>query len=72
MGRIDPNTAAFEELLRVPGIGPGTAREIMGVRECRTITECDIGSGRLINGRAAPFLSIVQETCRQATLAGFS
>ncbi len=71
LGGIDPNTAAREDLLRVPGIGPATAREIFRVRGERAITPSDIGAGRLIAGRALPFLSIVPEAGRQATLALF-
>ena len=71
MARGEPNTAPSEDLLRVPGIGPETARRIVRLREGRPITAGDVGAGRLIPGRAAPFLSIVQETGRQATLAGF-
>jgi len=68
---IDPNAAPYENLIRVPGIGPETAVQIVRVRNGRPITTGDIGSGRLIPGRAGPYLSIEQETGRQATLAGF-
>lgn len=68
---IDPNTAPFEDLMRVPGIGPVTAREILRVRECRPVTSADIGAGRLIAGRAARFLTIAQSAVRQATLPVF-
>jgi predicted DNA-binding helix-hairpin-helix protein len=71
MTKIDPNIAPYEDLIRVPGIGPVTAREITGMQERRQITPADIGAGRLISRRAAPFLSIVRETGRQVTLAGF-
>lgn len=69
--RIDPNSATMEELLRVPGIGPGTARKIMRIRTGRPITHIDTGFGRLIPGRAAPYLTIFPEGGRQATLAIF-
>ena len=69
--RIDPNYAPIEDLLRVPGIGPETAREIIRIRTGRPITYIDTGPGRLIPGRAAPFLTIVPERGRQATLAVF-
>jgi predicted DNA-binding helix-hairpin-helix protein len=69
--RIDPNAAPYEVLVRVPGIGPETADQIVRVREGRPITAADVGAGRLIPGRAGPYLTIVQEIGRQATLAGF-
>lgn len=71
LSRIDPNAAQYEELIRVPGIGPETAAQIVRVREGRPVTAGDIGAGRLIPARAAPFLSVRQETGRQETLALF-
>ncbi|OPY37433.1 MAG: Helix-hairpin-helix motif protein [Methanoregula sp. PtaU1.Bin051] len=72
LDRIDPNTATYEDLIRVPGIGPETARTILHLRSKRPITPADIGTGGLIARRAGPFLTITQETGRQETLTLFS
>jgi Predicted DNA-binding protein with the Helix-hairpin-helix motif len=70
---VDPATATYEELLRVPGIGPVTARVIVEAREYHPIRQpqdLDIPPAYL--KRAMPYLVFAHGTIRQATLAGFS
>jgi predicted DNA-binding helix-hairpin-helix protein len=71
-GPVDPGSASYEELVRVPGIGTGTARAIIRMRECHPIRAprdlmMDTGCLR----RALPYLAFAGAR-RQATLAGFS
>lgn len=69
---LDPNSASFEELVRIPGIGPVTARVIIRVREGRAIrVPDDLGMNSACTRRALPYLAF-PGTGRQATLAGFS
>jgi predicted DNA-binding helix-hairpin-helix protein len=58
-GPIDPNTAGYGELVRVPGIGPRSARRILGWRRRQRISRKDELSGLGVRfGRAAPFLKL--------------
>lgn len=68
---LDPNSASFDDLIRIPGIGPVTARAILRNREDRTLrTPCDLGIPESGLKRALPYLAFSGIT-RQATLAGF-
>ena len=73
LGVLDPASASYNELLRVPGIGPATARAIVAAREHRAI-RCpqDLGIPAAYLKRALPYLTFAHGTIRQATLAGFS
>ena len=56
---IDPNRASYQQLLRVPGIGPKSARRIMARRKSQAILsrrELAILGVRI--RKAAPFLKI--------------
>ncbi len=56
---VDPNTATFQELLRVPGIGPRSAERIVALRERQTIVaKSDLAALGVRIKRAAPFLKI--------------
>jgi predicted DNA-binding helix-hairpin-helix protein len=56
---VDPNTATLPELLRVPGIGPKSARRIMAIRRSRPISnKADLSAMGIAVKRAAPFLKI--------------
>ncbi|OPY53044.1 MAG: Helix-hairpin-helix motif protein [Methanosaeta sp. PtaU1.Bin060] len=56
---VDPNSASYSELLRVPGIGPASARRIMGIRQRRRITKReDLARLGVRVRRASPFLKI--------------
>lgn len=56
---VDPNTATLPELLRVPGIGPKSARRIMAIRKSRPIgSKADLSAMGIAVKRAAPFLKI--------------
>jgi putative DNA modification/repair radical SAM protein len=56
---LDPNTAAFRELLRVPGIGPKSAQKIVAFRKRQPIVaKAELGAMGVRIKRAAPFLKI--------------
>ena len=56
---LDPNTAAFQELLRVPGIGPRSAQRIVAFRKRQPIAaKTELASMGVRIKRAAPFLKI--------------
>jgi comEA protein len=62
--RIDPNTAAEEELDRLPRVGPGQARKIVAWRQAhgpfRSLAELDSvpGVGAALLAAVAPYLSL--------------
>lgn len=60
---LDPNTATYEELQKLPGIGPVLAERIMAHRPYRRIKDVDAvpGIGPVTFGRIRPLLKI-QET----------
>ncbi len=56
---LDPNTAAFRELLRVPGIGPKSAQKIVAFRKRQPIVaKAELAAMGIRIKRAAPFLKI--------------
>ncbi len=56
---LDPNTAAFQELLRVPGIGPRSAQKIVAFRKRQPIVaKAELAAMGIRIKRAAPFLKI--------------
>ena len=56
---VDPNTAAFRELLRVPGIGPRSAQRIVAFRKRQPIAaKAELAAMGVRIKRAAPFLKI--------------
>lgn len=56
---IDPNTAAFRDLLRVPGIGPRSAQRIVDYRKRQPIiAKAELAAMGVRIRRAAPFLKI--------------
>ncbi len=56
---IDPNSATFNELIRVPGIGPKSARRIALLRRDRKIERMrDLAALGVVTRRAGPFLKI--------------
>ena len=56
---LDPNTAAFRELLRVPGIGPRSAERIVAYRKRQPIAaKAELAAMGVRIKRAAPFLKI--------------
>ncbi|MFZ1129057.1 radical SAM protein [Methanoregula sp.] len=68
---VDPNSASFDDLIHVPGIGTVTAHAILQARERRTIrTPRDLGVSASCLKRALPYLAF-SGAARQATLAGF-
>ncbi|MFX0152822.1 MAG: helix-hairpin-helix domain-containing protein [Candidatus Hodarchaeota archaeon] len=59
-GLIDPNQASYQELLRVPGIGPISAKRIINLRAQKFKIKCrqDLKSVGVVLKRADPFLMI--------------
>jgi len=56
---IDPNSASFGELIRVPGIGPRSARRIALLRKKRRIERMrDLAALGVATRRAGPFLKV--------------
>lgn len=56
---VDPNTADYDELIRVPGIGPTSAERILCARRTRKITKSrDLAALGVRTNRAKPFLEI--------------
>ncbi len=56
---LDPNTAAFRELLRVPGIGPKSAQKIVAFRKRQPIVaKAELVALGIRIKRAGPFLKI--------------
>jgi putative DNA modification/repair radical SAM protein len=58
-GPVDPNKAAYQELLRVPGIGPRSAQRIVAFRNRKRIeAKSELAALGVRIKRAAPFLKI--------------
>ncbi|HNX39140.1 MAG TPA: helix-hairpin-helix domain-containing protein [Methanothrix sp.] len=58
-GPVDPNTAAYTELLRIPGIGPKSAQRIVALRKTRPIaSRAELAALGVRIRRATPFLKI--------------
>lgn len=58
-GPVDPNTAPFQELLRVPGIGPRSAQRIVALRKRQMIAaKGQLAAMGVRIKSAAPFLKI--------------
>lgn len=56
---VDPNTAQYSDLLRVPGIGPRSAQRIIAIRGQKRISgKDDLANLGVRIKRAAPFLKI--------------
>ena len=54
---VEVNTATYEDLLRVPGIGPVTARRIVDMRHLGTLADLrDLKVLGVVASRAAPFV----------------
>ncbi len=54
---VDINMAAYKELLRVPGIGPASAKKIIETRQERSITSVQqLKRMKVVTGRALPFI----------------
>ena len=59
-GRVDPNQASYQELIRVPGIGPISAKRIINLRSQKFVFRCrqDLKSVGVVLKRADPYLLI--------------
>lgn len=72
---LDVSTASAEELVRVPGIGPGTVKRIIAERRTTTFRSLrDLGRLGVLTSRAAGFLSLngrQLQTVRWAQQLGF-
>ncbi len=56
---VDPNEAPFKDLIRVPGIGPKSARRIVALRKRQhAISKTDLASLGVAIKKASPFLKI--------------
>jgi putative DNA modification/repair radical SAM protein len=69
---INPNEASYQELLRIPGIGPVSAKRIINLRAKKFVFKKrkDLQSVGVVLKRADPFLIINGNT--QTTLQNFS
>jgi putative DNA modification/repair radical SAM protein len=70
-GLVDPNQASYQELLRVPGIGPISAKRIINLRAQKYSFKCreNLKSVGVILKRADPYLKINGQN--QTTLHNF-
>ncbi|MFX1399596.1 MAG: helix-hairpin-helix domain-containing protein, partial [Promethearchaeota archaeon] len=70
-GLVDPNNASYQELLRVPGIGPVSAKRIINLRskKIKFNSREDLKSVGVVLKRADPFLIINGRN--QTTLSNF-
>jgi putative DNA modification/repair radical SAM protein len=56
---LDPNVASYNELLKVPGIGPRSAQKIIALRQKQPISrKTELATLGVIIKRATPFLKI--------------
>jgi len=55
---IDVNEASFEKLIRIPGIGPKTARRIMELRKVKRLDIKSLRQAGVIVKRALPFIKL--------------
>ncbi len=56
---VDPNTASYQELLKIPGIGPRSAQRIVALRRMQPVTgKAELASLGVRIKRASPFLKI--------------
>jgi len=71
-GLVDPNQASYQELLRVPGIGPISAKRIINLRSKKFVFKRrkDLKSVGVVLKRADPYLLINGNT--QTTLQNFT
>jgi len=70
-GRVDPNQASYQDLLRVPGIGPISAKRIINLQaqKFKFKRRQDLKSVGVVLKRADPYLSINGQN--QTTLHNF-
>ena len=67
---VDPATAEYAELLRVPGIGPVSASSILKTRDFQNVKHPDIlRACGVIMKRAMPYLSLGRT--KQTTFASW-
>ncbi len=67
---VEVNTATFEDLLRVPGIGPVSARRIVDMRHLGTLAETsDLKVLGVVTSRAAPFVLLNGRRPPEATMS---
>ena len=66
---VDVQSASSEELLRVPGIGPKTAKKIVEIRQKRELRRENLYQAGAIMKRADPFIKV--NGWAQKTLTGF-
>jgi len=71
-GPVDPNQASYKDLLRVPGIGPISAKRIINLRAKKFLFKRrqDLKSIGVVLKRADPYLSINGQ--KQTTLPDFT
>jgi predicted DNA-binding helix-hairpin-helix protein len=67
---VEVNTADYDELLRVPGIGPVSARRIVDMRYLGTLADmADLKVLGVVTSRAAPFVLLNGRRPPEATMA---
>jgi predicted DNA-binding helix-hairpin-helix protein len=67
---VNINEAIYEELIKVPGIGPVTAQNIMIMRQEKKLDTKNLAQCGVIMKRAAPFINVGGEN--QRTLMNFA
>lgn len=55
---IEINTASYEELLKIPGVGPGSAKKIVNARRLCRLTYEDISKMGIVLKRAKHFITV--------------
>jgi putative DNA modification/repair radical SAM protein len=67
---VDVNTAPYETLLRIPGIGVRSAKRILSARSCRSLTPENLIRLGIVFSRARHFITCSGRFCGEPGLTG--